>query len=301
MIEKNKLRFLITGGTGLIGSKLVEKLLSLGNSVTVITRKTDFKSSENLHYLNKIEEDFNYDVVINLCGEPISCRWNISKKQKIYSSRIDLTKNLVEKILNSKTPPKLFISGSAIGYYGTSDAEIFDENSHPTNQNLFSQKLCFDWEKEARKADKKTRVVILRTGIVLGAKGGIIQKMLLPFKMFLGGKIASGKQFLSWIHIDDMVNAILHLIAHQNIIGAVNLTSLNPATNLQFSQILAKNLCRPCLFTIPALSMKIAYGEMAEELLLNGQKVYPRVLLESGYNFKFTNLGSAISDVLKKN
>ena len=301
MIEENKLRFLITGGTGLIGSKLVEELLRLENSVTVITRKTNLKSSENLHYLNKIEEDFNYDIVINLCGEPISCRWNKSKKQKIYSSRIDLTKKLVEKILNSKTPPKLFISGSAIGYYGTSDAEIFDENSHPTNQNFFSQKLCFDWEKEARKADKKTRVVLLRTGIVLGNKGGIIQKMLLPFQIFLGGKIASGKQFLSWIHVDDMVNGILHLITHQNVVGAVNLTSLNPVTNLQFSQILAKTLRRPCLFTIPALSMKIAYGEMAEELLLNGSKVYPKVLLESGYNFKFTDLGVALMDIMKRN
>ncbi len=301
MIERNKLRFLITGGTGLIGSKLVEELLRLENSVTVITRKTNLKSSENLHYLNKIEEDFNYDIVINLCGEPISCRWNKSKKQKIYSSRIDLTKKLVEKILNSKTPPKLFISGSAIGYYGTSDTEIFDENSHPTNQNFFSQKLCFDWEGEARKADKKTRVVLLRTGIVLGNKGGIIQKMLLPFQMFLGGKIASGKQFLSWIHVDDMVSGILHLITHQNVVGAVNLTSLNPVTNLQFSQILAKTLRRPCLFTIPALSMKIAYGEMAEELLLNGSKVHPKILLESGYNFKFTDLGVALMDIMKRN
>ena len=301
MIEGNKLRFLITGGTGLIGSKLVEELLRLENSVTVITRKTNLKSSENLHYLNKIEEDFNYDIVINLCGEPISCRWNKSKKQKIYSSRIDLTKKLVEKILNSKTPPKLFISGSAIGYYGTSDTETFDENSHPTNQNFFSQKLCFDWEGEARKADKKTRVVLLRTGIVLGNKGGIIQKMLLPFQMFLGGKIASGKQFLSWIHVDDMVSAILHLITHQNVVGAVNLTSLNPVTNLQFSQILAKTLRRPCLFTIPALSMKIAYGEMAEELLLNGSKVHPKILLESGYNFKFTDLGVALMDIMKRN
>jgi uncharacterized protein (TIGR01777 family) len=125
--------------------------------------------------------------------------------------------------------------------------------------------------------------------------------MLLPFQMFLGGKIASGKQFLSWIHVDDMVSAIQHLIAHQNVAGAVNLTSLNPVTNLQFSQILAKTLRRPCLFTIPALSMKIAYGEMAEELLLNGSKVYPKVLLESGYNFKFTDLEVALMDIMKRN
>ena len=192
MEKNNRLNFLITGGTGFIGSKLVDKILSLGNSVTVLTRKTNLKSSKNLQYINKIGEEFDYDIVINLCGEPISCRWSKSKKLAIYQSRIDPTKNLVEKILNSKTPPKIFISGSAIGYYGTSNTEIFDENSKQANQKLFSQNLCADWEREAQKANIKTRVVLLRTGVVIGAKGGIIKKMLLPFKMFLGGKISSG-------------------------------------------------------------------------------------------------------------
>jgi uncharacterized protein (TIGR01777 family) len=296
MIERNKIKFLITGGTGFIGSKLVDRILSLENSVTVLTRKANLKSSKNLQYINKIGEEFDYDIVINLCGEPISCRWSKLKKQKISTSRIDLTKDLVEKILNSKTPPKLFISGSAIGYYGTSKTNIFYEDSQPTNQNLFSQKLCFDWEFEAQKVNKKTRVVLLRTGVVIGAKGGIIKKMLPPFKMFAGGKIGSGKQSISWIHIDDAINAILHIIHHQNIVGAVNLTSPNPASNLQFSQELAKAIHRPCIFTIPALIMKIIYGRMAEELLLNGQKVYPKTLLKSGYSFKFTELKSAIED-----
>lgn len=296
MEKNNRLNFLITGGTGFIGSKLVDKILSLGNSVTVLTRKTNLKSSKNLQYINKIGEEFDYDIVINLCGEPISCRWSKSKKLAIYQSRIDPTKNLVEKILNSKTPPKIFISGSAIGYYGTSNTEIFDENSKQANQKLFSQNLCADWEREAQKANIKTRVVLLRTGVVIGAKGGIIKKMLLPFKMFLGGKISSGMQSISWIYIDDVVGAILHIINHQDIVGAVNLTSPNSASNLQFSQALAKAIGRPCLFTIPALSMKIIYGKMAEELLLNGQKVYPTTLLKSGYNFKFTELKSAIED-----
>ncbi len=296
MIEKNKLRFLITGGTGFIGTKLTEELSKMGHALTILTRKTNLGATKNIHYINQIGKNFDYDVVINLCGEPISCRWSPSKKQKIYGSRIDVTKDLAERILRSKTPPKLFISGSAIGYYGTSEVEIFDENSQPTNQNLFSQKLCFEWEREAQKADKKTRIILLRTGVVLGAKGGIIKKMLLPFKWFLGGKIGSGKQSISWIHIDDAVATILHLVNHQDASGAFNLTSPQPASNLQFSQNLAKAIGRPCLFTIPALSMKIIYGEMAEELLLNGQKVYPKALLNSGYRFKFTELKSAIED-----
>ena len=296
MIDKNKLRFLITGGTGFIGTKLTEELSKMGHALTILTRKTNLGATKNIHYINQIGKIFDYDVVINLCGEPISCRWSPSKKQKIYGSRIDVTKDLSERILRSKTPPKLFISGSAIGYYGTSEVEIFDENSQPTNQNLFSQKLCFEWEREAQKADKKTRIILLRTGVVLGAKGGIIKKMLLPFKWFLGGKIGSGKQSISWIHIDDAVAAILHLIKHQDASGAFNLTSPQPSSNLNFSQNLAKSISRPCLFTIPALSMKIIYGEMAEELLLNGQKVYPKALLNSGYRFKFTELKSAIED-----
>jgi len=299
MSKNSGLSFLITGGTGFIGSKLIDRLLKLGHSVTVLTRKTNLKSEKDLRYINKIGEEFNYDIVINLCGEPISCRWSESKKQKIYKSRINPTKELVEKILKSKTPPKLFISGSAIGYYGTSATEVFDENSKPTNQNLFSQQLCFDWEGEAKKADKKTRVVLLRTGVVIGKNGGIMKKMLPPFQMFLGGQIDSGKQSISWIHIDDAVEAILHIINHQEIVGAVNLVSPKIVSNLQFSQVLAKSICRPCLFTIPALSMKIIYGKMAEELLLNGQNVYPKTLLGSGYNFKFTELNLAIADALK--
>ncbi len=292
--------FLVTGGTGFIGSKLVDKLLSLGNSVTVLTRQSNLKSLNNLHYISKLKDNFNYDVVINLCGEPISCRWSESKKQKIAQSRIDVTKDLVAKILNSKTPPKLFISGSAIGYYGTSETKVFEENSQPTNQEFFSQKLCFDWEFEAKKAINKTRLVLLRTGVVIGKNGGIIKKMLPPFKMFLGGKIASGRQTLSWIHIDDEIGAILHIINNADISGAVNLTSPNPASNLDFSQALAQQISRPCLFTIPAISMKIIYGEMAKELLLSGQKVYPKVLINSGYVFKFTELKLALADALTK-
>jgi uncharacterized protein (TIGR01777 family) len=297
----NEEKILLTGGTGFIGSKLSEELLKEGYKVTILSRKNHHKNQEKINYISDLDQkEFDYDIVINLCGEPISCRWSETKKKEIYDSRIKLTQKLAEKIINSNKTPKLFISGSAIGYYGTSPTQIFQEKTLPTNQNLFSQKVCFDWEAAAKKTENKTRLVIIRTGVVIGQDGGIIKKMLLPFKLGLGGKIASGNQPMSWIHLEDEVGAILHIINNSNIRGAVNLCSESSTTNREFSMQLAKSLQRPCLFTIPGLSMKLIYGEMADELLLAGQKVYPRALLESGYKFKFSELEMAINQALQK-
>lgn len=287
-------KYLITGGSGFIGSRLVQELEKSDNKITILTRKKNQKSNEKISYISNLdEENFDYDVVINLQGEPISQRWTKSKKEEIYKSRIEITKKIVEKINNAKIRPSLFISGSAVGYYGTSDTEIFNEKSDPTNQKLFSQLICKNWEDEAKKVNDKTRLVLLRTGVVVGKNGGIIKKMSLPFKLGVGGKIASGRQAISWIHLDDEVRAILHIIEHQEISGAVNLVC-NADSNLEFSKQLAKALNRPCIFTIPALTMKIAYGEMADELLLNGQNVYAQVLLKTGFRFKYENLFEAI-------
>ncbi len=292
---------LIAGGTGFIGSKLSKALIENGYKLTILTRKNLITNSANLSYINNLDEaEFDYDIVINLCGETISCRWSDKKKKEIYDSRILTTRALAQKILDRKVPPSLFISGSAIGYYGTSSTKVFQEKSLPTNQKLFSQKVCFDWEKKAMVVEEKTRLVFLRTGVVIGKNGGIIKKMFLPFYLGLGGKIASGKQDISWIHIDDEVGAILHIIKNPELKGPVNLTSPNHTSNLQFSKSLAKALRRPCLFAIPGLSMKLAYGKMADELLLNGQKVYPKVLIESGYKFKFSDLSSALEEVFPK-
>jgi uncharacterized protein len=286
-------KYLITGGSGFIGSKLIEKLSGEKNQITVLTRNKNFKSSGLIKYIRDLDDQkFDYDIVINLQGEPISQRWSKAKKQEIVASRIGITEKIVAKINSSETPPSLFISGSAIGFYGTSADEIFVENSKPTSQNLFSQNLCKNWEAAAMRA--KTRVVLIRTSVVIGKNGGIMKKMLMPFKLGLGGKIGNGKQQLSWIHLDDAVNAILFLIENQKIEGAVNLSSPNFVTNLEFSKSLARALNRPCLFTIPALSMKLLYGEMADELLLNGQKTYPQILLEAGFKFEHKNLDQAI-------
>jgi uncharacterized protein (TIGR01777 family) len=294
-LSENKYKFLITGGTGFIGRRLCDELLKSNQKITILSRKVPAKNDEKISYIADLDEKkFDYDIVINLCGEPISQRWSKGKKAEIYQSRIGFTKNLVRKINGAENPPSLLISGSAIGYYGTAKNTIFQESSQPTKQNLFSQNLCFDWESAAKEAQKKTRVILLRTGVVIGQNGGMIKKMTLPFKLGLGGKISSGQQHLSWIHLDDAVAAIIHLINKNNISGAVNLTSPNSATNEEFSHAFAKALNRPCLFTIPAISMKLLYGKMAQELLLTGQKVYPRILLDSGFDFKFKIIEEAL-------
>lgn len=293
--EKNQ-KFLITGGTGFIGSSLVIELLKDGHQITVLTRKKI--KDKNINYIQNLSGEFDYDIVINLCGEPIAKRWSDNNKDKIYNSRINITNDLVNIINNLNKPPKLIISGSAIGYYGVSDKLIFDEDSKQTERNLFSQKLCSDWEDAAKKVNEKTRLVLIRTGVVIGKDGGVIKRMLLPFKIGLGGKIGSGNQSLSWIAIRDVMGAIGYVIDNQSIRGAINLTSPHVTTNAIFAKNLAKILKRPCFFDMPKFVAKILFGKMAEELLLNGQNVYPKKLIESGYNFQVTNIEEAISEAL---
>jgi uncharacterized protein (TIGR01777 family) len=298
-LSSQKYKFLITGGTGFIGSKLCDELLRFSQNVTILTRKNrvPYQNSSINYIQNLNQSDFDYDIVINLCGEPISCRWSEAKKQKIYDSRIKITEELTQKILSAKKSPKLFISGSAVGFYGASDSQIFDEDAMPTKQNLFSKKVCVDWEEKAKPAAKKTRLVLLRTGVVVGKNGGILNKLLPIFKLGLGGRVGLGNQYLSWVHLDDVVGIISYLINNQNISGAVNLTSPNPATNQEFSSTLAKTLKRPCFFNTPAFVLKVVYGEMAEELLLGGQKVLPKKILQAGYKFKFENLDEALKSL----
>ncbi len=299
-LNNKKYNFLITGGTGFIGTKLCNELLKDSQSITVLTRKiqASFSDSKIKYIQNLNEVDFDFDAIINLCGEPISCRWSATKKQKIFNSRINITKELSEKILAAKTPPKLFISGSAVGYYGTSATEIFDEKSSANPQDLFSQKICQAWEEAAKPAAQKTRLVLLRTGIVVGKNGGFLSKMLLPFKLGLGGKIATGNQYLSWIHLDDVIGIINHVINDQTIFGSLNLSAPNVATNEEFSKTLAKILHRPCLCSVPAFLLKLIYGEMAEELLLAGQKVLPKKISQAGYKFYYPQLEQALKQAV---
>ncbi len=299
------MNYLISGGTGLIGHNLITALANEGNRITVLTRNkykakkllgSNIKLIEHL----SIDDIENQNTIINLAGEPIADRrWTDSQKKKICQSRWDITKKLAELINLAKNPPSLFISGSAIGIYGRQADTPIDESFTQYHQE-FTHEVCSRWEALALEAKSDvTRVVILRTGIVLDPESGALAKMLLPFKLGLGGKICNGQQIMSWIHIDDMISAILHIKDTPTIKGAINITANNPVTNADFSQNLAKVLQRPFFFTTPAVLLKIVFGEMAD-LLLFGQNVVPRKLINSGFNFKYPTIDNALKNLLNK-
>ncbi len=291
-------KVLITGGTGFIGSNLCLKLLDKGFEITVLTRKKNNKFAEKINFIQDLDEKpFNYNAVINLQGSPISVYWNKKNKEEILNSRLEITQKLVEKISLAKTAPEIFISASAVGFYGTHASTIFSENSSANKQNLFSQEVCTKWEEIAKKSQEKTKLAIIRIAPVLGKNGGIIKKLKLPFSLGLGGKIGSGKQPFCWIALEDCVNAICHILENK-LAGCFNLSAPTSSTNLEFSQSLAKNLNRPFLCHTPAFVIKRIFGQMAEELLLAGQKTYPKKLLETGFEFKFQNINEAIKQSL---
>jgi len=297
------MKVLITGGTGFIGSALCNELMKdKNNEITILSRNADITSTQLkiINNLNEIKNDASFDIIINLAGEPIADKkWSKEQKQKIITSRIETTEEIIEFIKNSVIKPKLLISGSAIGYYGIhkSDAE-HDENS--ASDDSFSSKLCQQWEATALQAnDYGVRTCLLRTGIVLGKNSGALGKMLMPFKMGLGGKIGSGEQWMSWIHISDLVGIILHCIEHDSIEGPVNGTAPNPSTNNEFTKALGKALKRPTFIPMPKIVINILMGQMGVELLLSGKKILPIKALENSYQFKYPTLDSALNNVIQ--
>ncbi|ASM50266.1 hypothetical protein PESP_a2272 [Pseudoalteromonas espejiana DSM 9414] len=292
-----------TGATGLIGKHLTPFLLH-HHKVTVLSRnktKAHVLLGHNIDVVTAVVDiDFNnIDVVINLAGEPIvNKRWTQSQKQIIRDSRIKLTEHISDAIVKCATPPTTFISGSAIGYYGRQGDTPVDETTHKVHDE-FSHQLCKDWEHAALKAQSdKTRVCLLRTGIVLSKQGGALSKMLPAFKFFLGGPIGDGKQGMSWIHIDDMIQLILFIIKHKEVSGPVNATAPAPVSNKVFSKSLASALSRPAALTMPAGVLKVLMGEMSD-LLITGQYVIPKVALDHNYRFHFTDIDSALSSLIK--
>lgn len=289
---------LITGGTGLIGRALIAKL-SQQHALTVLSRDTKRAKrllGNELKYiteseLNSVDE---FDAIINLAGEAIADkRWSQAQKDKICQSRWRLTQRLSDLINTATNPPGVFISGSAIGVYGRQGDTVITEAFTDFNDE-FTREVCQQWEDIAQTAN--TRVCIMRTGVVLSAEGGALAKMLMPFRLGLGGPIGSGTQFMAWIHIEDMVNAIEHLLDNENTEGVYNFTSPNPNTNHFFSLALARRLERPCVFRVPAFVMKTLMGE-SSDLILYGQKVVPQRLQEAGFKFAFPILKDALADL----
>lgn len=293
----------ITGGTGFIGSQWVQHRLSLGDQVTCLTRNVEkagkvFSAKVRLVASLEDVEASEFDLVVNLAGEPIADRrWSVKQKEIIYNSRVSLTSDLVGWMLKAEQPPADFISGSAIGFYGSDmDAQQVDEDS--AGLDGFTHQLCADWEQAALEAEKSSiRVVLLRTGVVLDPQGGALAKMLPAFKFFLGGPVASGKQWFSWIAMSDYLKALDFLVAHKEINGAVNLTSPEAVTNEVFSKALATQLSRPCLFRVPSFVIEGLLGEGAE-LLLKGKAVYPKKLLHHGFQFDYPSVDSALKQML---
>jgi len=298
------MKILITGGSGLIGSNLIPILRPC--DIAVYTRNVAMAEQilgHKIHFLSTLTHLTNldeYDVVINLAGEPIAAKkWTDDQKHKIEQSRWSITEKIVALINAGENPPKLLISGSAIGFYGRQEDQIIDENFSSAHDE-FSHQLCDRWEFIANKAKSdKTRVCILRTGVVITKRGGALQKMLLPFKLGLGGPLGDGTQYMSWIHLEDMLQGIAHLIANKSCEGVYNFTAPNPVTNQEFSRELASALSRPCLFRVPKFALRMMMGEMAD-LVLYGQRVVPKRLQESGYEFIYPKISQAFDCFRKK-
>lgn len=296
------MKILITGGTGLIGRHLIPRLLELGHSVIVVTRSPE-KARQQLDARVELWKGLNerstldgIDAVINLAGEPIADkRWTEEQKQRLCNSRWHITQKLVELFAASIQPPAVLISGSAAGYYGDLGEVVVTEEEPPHNE--FTHKLCARWEQIACEAQSDhTRVCLLRTGVVLAPKGGILGKMAPPFKLGLGGPIGSGRQYLAWIHIDDMVNGIIWLLDN-DLRGPFNMVSPYPVRNEQFAHALGHVLHRPAVLRAPATAVRLLMGE-SSVLVLGGQRALPKRLEESGFGFRWYDLEEALSDVL---
>lgn len=298
------MKVLVSGSSGLIGSALVPSLTAGGHSVTRLVRSKLKKGEAEVWWdplggtLDATGLD-GFDGVVHLAGENITGRWTARKKAKIRDSRVKGTELLAQTLAGRAQPPKVMVCASAVGYYGDRGDEILREGSPPGSG--FLAQVCTEWEAAAEPARQKgIRVVHLRMGVVLSPDGGALAKMLPPFKMGVGGKVGSGNQYMSWIALDDVVGAIEHALTTEALRGPVNAVAPYPVTNLEFTQALGRVLSRPTVFPMPAGAARLAFGQMADELLLASARVEPARLSASGYRFRYPTLESALRHLLGK-
>jgi uncharacterized protein (TIGR01777 family) len=295
------MKILVSGSTGLIGSTFLPRLSQKGHSLSCLVRS---RSEAGGIYWNPMSGMLDahalegFDAVIHLAGESIATgRWTAAKKHRILESRVRGTKLLSDALSSVKRPPKVLVSASAIGFYGDRGDEILKETSMAGSG--FLPEVCRQWENATSPASQKgIRVVNLRLGIVLSPKGGALAKMLLPFKMGLGGKIGSGKQYMSWIDLEDVLGAIEHILVNDSLRGPINITAPHAVTNAEFTVTLGRALRRPTLFPMPAFAARLAFGEMADALLLSSARVEPAVLNKSGYRYNYPDLESFLRHLL---
>ena len=293
------MRVLMSGASGLLGRAISQALQAQGSEITRLVRG-NAKPGEILWQPGKPLNPAlvsGFDAVIHLAGESVVGRWTVAKKQRIRDSRVLGTHTLAEAVANAAQKPTVFLAASAIGYYGNRGDEVLDETS--VSGTGFLAETCREWEAAAGPVENAgIRTVHMRTGIVLSQHGGALDKMLPPFRLGLGGRLGGGRQWMSWIHLDDIVGAMLHLVSKEKVNGPVNLVAPTPVRNAEFTAVLGKVLSRPTIFAVPEFALKLAMGEMAEEVLLGSQRVEPKQLTASGYDFKFRNLRDALENLV---
>lgn len=306
--KKSLKKIVVTGATGLIGRELCRQLTLRGDELTIFSTnvekaKTIFPYAKEIVKLTNYDEDYSSrlegkDAVIHLAGASVAGkRWTENYKKEIYDSRINTTHNLVTSIEKCQRKPEVFISASAIGFYGERGESILDETTSAGND--FLSHVCADWEKASEQLERlNVRRVIIRTGIVLSVDDGALKKMLLPFQLFVGGALGNGKQWFSWIHLADIIPLYLFLLDNKNQKGIFNAVSPQPVQMKTFARTLGKVLHKPALFPVPKFILQFVMGESASAILAS-QKVEPEALLNAGYKFKFENLELALKDLLK--
>jgi uncharacterized protein len=293
----------ILGGAGFIGTHLAKFLAEKNHTVVVFTRSQRASSIKNIEYVQMIEPNYlqlnGFDSLVNLVGEAvIGGRWTEARKNILRTSRVDYTKKINSELSKLAVKPKSILHGSAIGFYGMYETADFQFTETSSSGNDFLAELCVDWEAESLKSqDLGIRTLLLRTGIVLSPEAGALQQMLTPFKLFTGGPLGSGKQCMSWIHIKDMIEGIIFLITNEKSEGAFNFTAPSPVTNYTFSKELGSVLNRPSFFVVPEFVIRTLFGESAD-VILKGQNVIPKNLLDAGFKFQFPELNSALRNLL---
>jgi uncharacterized protein (TIGR01777 family) len=301
------MRVLVTGASGMIGSAVCDALLARGDAVVGLTRDPERARATNptitWHPWNPTLERppaealDGIDGVINLIGESLDQRWTEAAKRRIRDSRLQATRNLVQAISSVDPRPKVLVSQSAVGYYGDRGDAIVDEETQAGSG--FDSQLCIDWEAEAREAENAgLRVVVIRSGLVLDARGGLLKRLLLPFRLGLGGPIAGGDQYMPWIHIDDEVRLLLWALDDERVSGPINSTAPEPVTNRELSHTLGRVLGRPAVMPVPKLTLTLMRGGELADAATGGQRVIPRRALDLGFEFRFAELEPALRAAL---
>jgi len=306
MYNDGTVKILLTGGTGFIGRRLARRLSAEGHTLHLLVRpgRTGIGPSVECSVWDVLTGDppstalAEADAIIHLAGEPVAQRWTPETKRRIRETRVGATRRLVAALAALERRPRLLVSASAIGYYGSRGDEVLTEASSPGRG--FLPEVCVAWEQAATEAEALgLRVVRLRIGIVMGPEGGALARMLPPFRMGLGGRLGSGAQWMSWIHVEDLVDLIRFALGSEELTGALNAVAPNPVRNSEFAAILAKTLRRPAAVPTPAAILRLLFGQMAEEVLLASQRVLPQAARQAGFSFRYPELEPALRDLLR--